>query len=277
MVGFIGFSKHSKIDVMLPKSPGMSHSFDTTEKPIPLLNSKKKIENIDKKFPSGETKIPFSFQLLPNPSTSQEARLYDSYHGVHINICYFIVCEVQRSLLSRNIQEQLEFLVETTRDFHPSNVGLPFILNENTVWENTKPSISLDLIPKFCIEGRISTSVCDLRHPFTGSFEIKHSSKPIKSVEVQLIRIETCSFIEGNTREASEIQNLQIAEGDVARNVEIPIFMMFPRLFTCTTILEKIFKIEFEINFLVLFSDNLVVSENFPLRLMRTQGKCVWA
>ena len=33
-------------------------------------------------------------------------------------------------------------------------------------------------------------------------------------------------------RAATEIQNIQIADGDVCRNLVIPIYMVFPRLFT---------------------------------------------
>ena len=42
---------------------------------------------------------------------------------------------------------------------------------------------------------------------------------------------------------ATEIQNIQIGDGDVARNIEIPIRMLFPRTFTCPTLLTTNFKI----------------------------------
>ena len=41
----------------------------------------------------------------------------------------------------------------------------------------------------------------------------------------------------------SEIQNIQIADGDVCRNMPIPIYMVFPRLFTCATVEAPNFKI----------------------------------
>ena len=41
----------------------------------------------------------------------------------------------------------------------------------------------------------------------------------------------------------TEIQNVQIGEGDVLRNMAIPIYMIFPRLFTCPTLLTTNFKI----------------------------------
>ena len=42
---------------------------------------------------------------------------------------------------------------------------------------------------------------------------------------------------------ATEIQNIQIADGDVCRGLPIPIFMIFPRLFTCPTLTTNNFKV----------------------------------
>lgn len=48
---------------------------------------------------------------------------------------------------------------------------------------------------------------------------------------------------EGYSRDATEIQNIQIADGDVCRGLPIPIHMVFPRLFTCPTLETTNFKI----------------------------------
>lgn len=42
---------------------------------------------------------------------------------------------------------------------------------------------------------------------------------------------------------ATEIQNIQIGDGDIPRGIEIPIYMVFPRLFTCPTLIKQNFKI----------------------------------
>ncbi len=68
---------------------------------------------------------------------------------------------------------------------------------------------------------------------------------------------------------ATEIQNIQIADGDVCRGVPIPIFMVFPRVFTCQTLATRTFKVEFEINLVVMLSDGHLITENFPIRLVR--------
>lgn len=78
-------------------------------------------------------------------------------------------------------------------------------------------------------------------------------------------------------------------DGDVVRRVPIPIYMVFPRLFACPTLNTANFKIgeilssftcfqfiiivtftEFEANVSVVFDDNHLVSENFPIQLTRS-------
>lgn len=42
---------------------------------------------------------------------------------------------------------------------------------------------------------------------------------------------------------ATEIQNIQIGDGDIPHHIPIPIYMVFPRLFTCPTLITTNFKI----------------------------------
>jgi len=48
--------------------------------------------------------------------------------------------------------------------------------------------------------------------------------------------------------------------------------MIFPRLFTCPTIASKNFKVEFEINVVVVLHDGYLITENFPIKLIRTKN-----
>jgi len=88
---------------------------------------------------------------------------------------------------------------------------------------------------------------------------------------MQLVRVETCGYADGLAREATEIQNIQIADGAVCHGWAIPIHMVFPRLFTCPTVSTRSFKVEFEVNLVILFSDGHLLTENFPLKLIRTR------
>lgn len=44
-----------------------------------------------------------------------------------------------------------------------------------------------------------------------GEITIRHCEVEIKSIELQLVRVESCTYMEGEAREATEIQNIQIA------------------------------------------------------------------
>lgn len=74
---------------------------------------------------------------------------------------------------------------------------------------------------------------------------------------------------DGFAKESTEIQNIQIAEGDIQRNLTVPLFMVFPRLFTCPTLASKTFRVEFEINLVVMLGDGHLITENFPIKLVR--------
>merc|ERR1712173_349435 len=118
--------------------------------------------------------------------------------------------------------------------------------------------------------------------PFEGWIIIEQSDQPIKSVELQFVRVETAwdpmkprdstkSYNENDIREATEVQNIQIADGtggDIMRNIKIPIYMIFPRLFTCISTSAKNWKVSFEVNVVVLFKDNHMLTENFPIKLI---------
>ena len=86
----------------------------------------------------------------------------------------------------------------------------------------------------------------------------------IRSIELQLVRVETCGCAEGYARDPTEIQNIQVADGDVCRGVPIPTYVVFPRLFTSIN-----FKVEFEVNIVIIFQDDHLVTENFPIKLTR--------
>ena len=65
---------------------------------------------------------------------------------------------------------------------------------------------------------------------------------------------------------------MQVADGDVCRDLVVPLYMVFPRLFVCPTVDTLNFKVEFELNLVVLFADGYMVTENFPLNLYRGGG-----
>ncbi|XP_012586357.1 PREDICTED: Down syndrome critical region protein 3 [Condylura cristata] len=205
--------------------------------PIQIINST--IEMVKPgKFPSGKTEIPFEFPL----HVKGNKVLYETYHGVFVNIQYTVRCDVRRSLLAKDLTKTCEFIVHSAPQkgkLTPSPVD--FTITPETL-QNVKERA---LLPKFLIRGHLNSTNCVITQPLTGELVVESSEAAIRSIELQLVRVETCGCAEGYARDATEIQNIQIADGDVCRGLSIPIYMVFPRLFTCPTLETTNFKVGF--------------------------------
>lgn len=60
------------------------------------------------RLPAGVTEIPFQVPLKPMPNKL----LYETYHGVYVNIGYSIRCDIKRSFLAKDVQACQQFLVQ---------------------------------------------------------------------------------------------------------------------------------------------------------------------
>ena len=169
--------------------------------------------------------------------------------------------------MARPLEDSKEFIVEVPEPAREEAEPEPFEITPANL-ENVATATS---IPKFSIKGRLFHKTCPINLPFTGEVTIQESEVPIKSIELQLVRVETvCDAAAGKTaKESTEIQNIQIGDGDVCRNIVIPMYMIFPRLFTCPTMKTKTFTVEFEVNLQVIFADGYMVTEGFEIDLYR--------
>lgn len=75
------------------------------------------------KVPAGKTEIPFEFPLKPRSGRS----LYETYHGVFVNIQYLLKTELKRSFLNKDLTKAQEFIVEYK--VHWNNFLSEFTLN----------------------------------------------------------------------------------------------------------------------------------------------------
>jgi hypothetical protein len=99
---------------------------------------------------------------------------------------------------------------------------------------------------------------------------VHDTSVPIKQISLQLIRVETiCAVSEGTCKEASEVQSIMIAQGNVMPDVEIPIHVVLPRLFSAPSINWPGFQLDFEANIVVEFENGFTPVENIPLKIYR--------
>lgn len=249
------------------KTVGLFDAFYNSLKPIVVLDQTATIARSGK-LPAGVTEHPFEFELKP---CEGQKKIFETYHGVFVNIQYNLIVEMKKAALSRlfseNATAKLEFIVQTRSGNIPSPEPVPFQIKPEDL-DNVKKT-ALRRIPQFELVGQLDSAVCHVDEPLTGVVTVRRSDTPIKSIELQLVRVETCGCAEGFAKEATEIQNIQIAEGDLCCGLEVPIHMIFPRLFTCPTIATRTFKIEFECNLVLMLENNALVSENFPLILVR--------
>ncbi|KCV69399.1 hypothetical protein H696_03830 [Fonticula alba] len=270
-------SSHNGITLTLKGTVLMKHSSRNTGAFEAFYNSVRPIDLIFHtlelapagKLPSTILELPFSIPLLP---TAEEFPLYETYHGVFVSIQYNIRVDVKgRSFMSGDLSETIEFLLENPPrniSFKPTPVD---ILISSSAIDSVKKGANV--IPKFKITGKINSTLCPITRPFSGELVVEEMGSKIRTIDLQLIRVETCGCADGFSRDATEIQNIQISEGDVLRNFPIPIYMIFPRLFTCPTVSSKNFKIEFEVLINVQLENNHVIAERFPIKLIRLDEK----
>ncbi|KAM8906699.1 vacuolar protein sorting-associated protein 26C isoform 2-T2 [Lycaon pictus] len=166
------------------KSVGVFEAFYNSVKPIQIINST--IEMVKPgKFPSGKTEIPFEFPL----HVKGNKVLYETYHGVFVNIQYTLRCDMRRSLLAKDLTKTCEFIVHSAPQkgkLTPSPVD--FTITPETL-QNVKERA---LLPKFLIRGHLNSTNCVITQPLTGELVVESSEAAIKSIELQLVRVETC-------------------------------------------------------------------------------------
>lgn len=247
------------------KSVGLFEAFYSSMKPVTIIA---KSETLSKgaKCDKGQTKLEFAFELVPDTG-----KLNETYHGVYINIQYTLAVHLKMGMMTQDVKKSIEFIVEI-----PEKSALPAKPAKLNITPASVERMHSGLsIPDFRVCGAIDNLNCDLRKPMTGEIIVDKCTTGLSSIDLQLIRIETCGCAEGIAREATEIQSVQIASGDVCQGEQwvLPIHMFFPRLFTCPTMSSRSFKIEFEVNVVVKLADGHVIAENFPLNLCRPDTK----
>ncbi|CAK4090861.1 unnamed protein product [Aphanomyces euteiches] len=245
------------------KSVGLFEAFYNTVSPLDLVYFHIPVTGPGK-VPVGISKFPFEFEL---DAIDAKQPLVETYHGVYVSVKYEIICDCPRGIMKKTLHHSLEFIVEVPLQNALPDAPEDFVITPEKV-ENVRLSASRTL-PSFHITGRIHRTNCPVNLPFTGEIIVENASAPIQSIELQLIRVESVTHAEGIARDATEIQNVQVGWGDVCRHVSIPLYMIFPRLFTCPSMLTPSFKVQFEVNVVVLFEDGYMITENFPLHLYR--------
>lgn len=215
----------------------------------------------------------FKFPLTSDGCEQNLTSLFEGYHGVSVSLGYDIVALVKSNGKEfESKRTKILILVPgqgINSKFGRKRVNYQFSLNPKKI-----ESIKLNdqkLMPKFEIDCFLESVNCCVDKPFNGFCNIKECSTQVKSIELQFMRNEKIlnKEFEG-VSEVSEIQNLQIGDGDVIRNLEIPVFMTFPRGFCCATLENKDVCISFEMNLIIVLINGVVIMENYPVNLWRS-------
>lgn len=261
--------QHNGVQLTFEGTIILTHGLDTSafssQEKRPLVKLNIEIAPAGK-FPKGVTELPFEFKL----ELSEGSKLFETYHGILVNVRYMLTAEIPRGMFSKPLKKSLEVVVVVESQEKLIEKPLEFEMTSSKMKKAEKDGGNKEL-PSFQFKGKIDSRFCNIVAPFTGELQIVNCTIPIRSVELQLVRAET---ICGNKplEAVTEIQNIQIADGDIIPGTTIPIHMILPRLFTCSTQKSTICLLEFEVNVVVLFQDQSLVSENVPVVFYRTKS-----
>jgi hypothetical protein len=242
-------------------------ALDSVISQVPPENLCSVVESI---YPPGmfmDKVLDIPFALVLQPLTGKQ--LLETYTGVYISVTY----ELSAAIVSRQgvkspfvnppIVRILVMNPSLGRHASMSDFPTPFTI--------TKEDIRTDssIVHRFNIAGVFASGICQIDGEFSGYVSVVDSSTPVRSIDLQLMRIETVKGTEGQLRETTEVQCLQIADGDVRRNAKIPLHMNFPRQFSCPTSFFSRYKIEFEAMVIVKFVGGVDATRSFPITLVR--------
>jgi hypothetical protein len=239
-------------------------------RPVTMLSATIQLSPKGEKLPAGEVEMPFAFDLVQQ---HPKVPLLETYQGVYISSLYRAVATVQH-FVGKTTSEPIPFLVVAPGQAIPSpeqiagDSGIAIKFSQDAVRAGKR--YNGDRIPRFLVEGKIDKFYNDIDIPLSGWIAVRYCEARITSLELQLIRVESGASADGIAREATEIQNIQIGDGDVMRMLEIPIYMFFPRWYTSPSIKSTSMKVEFEINVVITLEEQNQITQNIPIKLYRS-------
>lgn len=251
-----------------PRGLGSFDTFYSVVKPVVLFSAHITL-SASGKLPEGEVEMPFSFDLVPD---LRKQPLLETYQGVYINCTYSATASISK-MVGKKVSSPATMYVYCPGQAMPAkslieaDKGVPFTLTTEKLRAARK--FNGDVIPEFNIVGQFDRELNDIDVPLSGWIMIKACSVRVTSLELQLIRAEYCATADNAAREATEIQNIQIGDGDVMKGFPIPIYMFFPRWYTCAVLKTLNYKVAFEINLVVTLEDQNQITQNLPIRLYR--------
>ena len=255
-----------------PKTKGGFETLAESIKPVKALNLEIELTP-GGKLPDGKVDLPFSFILASTPTAEGKTfPLRDTYQGVYVTSLYSCHAVMKKSLGKDKLSPPMTLHVEAPGQGMPSeeemaeDKGVPFRMDSEGLRKSR-----VENPPKFLMEGEMTRYWNDIDVPLAGWICIRECEFKIASIELQLVRVEFCATKEGVAKEHTEIQNIQIGDGDVQRNFEIPIYMLFPKWYTSPIIREKHMRVDFDVHIVVTSTDRFQVKQPLSVKLFRSR------
>lgn len=164
----------------------------------PPMKEEDRVYLMKKKFTLQETgkitnqqPIPFDFVLEATEKTEQ---LHEAYIGVEFSVVYDVTITINKGGKYLRGSEKF-YCAIAGAGIDPKNgkkdIPKSFVISPDSLEVSAGKAV-----PKFRFEGTIYTTNCAFNEAFDGFIIIKDSEFVIKSIEVQLVRVET---FEGKT------------------------------------------------------------------------------
>ncbi|KAL0229764.1 hypothetical protein PCE1_003328 [Barthelona sp. PCE] len=203
----------------------------------------------------GETKyrfeVPLEDSLMP---------FIDSYEGYFIEVKYSLSVTVQGSLFVRDLVDKIDFIIRTAPPASTEIIKTPHKFSITR--ENCEVN---DLFDSLNIVGLLDSTIWSLNENLSGWIQITECDIPVEGIMIQLSRIER---VGNDDRESSEIENIEVATGNIEHNLKVPLYLPFPQRFTCPTIDTPEFEISYKINIVVTFPNSYFVTKAIAITLV---------
>ena len=105
---------------------------------------------------------------------------------------------------------------------------------------------------------------------FEGMLTIDSTDTPVKVINLQLIRVEGIEAGGEKFLEKTEIQLIEVCDGNITPKLEVPIYMLFPKYHCCPSMRYGGFSVDFEVSLQVVFKGGLSVSCTQPIKILRS-------
>lgn len=152
------------------KSVGILDTFSSATKPIHLLSNIAQLTGPGK-LAQGFTELAFEFPIVA--CVKEQKTLFETYHGIFININYMIKCEIRRNFLTKSVHKTQQFVIQYKPKSQINENIVSFTISPENLRKVVRERVA---IPRFLITGRLDTSECCITKPLTGHVSLIFNS-----------------------------------------------------------------------------------------------------